>query len=59
MKILYYGGQKSGKSLLAEQKALALSKATKPCYIATYDAHRNTPKTTQRALYHHRRDFAS
>lgn len=37
MKILYYGGQKSGKSLLAEQKALALSKATKPCYIATYD----------------------
>ncbi len=37
MKILYYGGQKSGKSLLAEQKALELSDDLKPCYIATYD----------------------
>ena len=37
MKILYYGGQKSGKSLLAEQKALSLAKAQKPYYIATYD----------------------
>ncbi len=37
MKILYYGGQKSGKSLLAEQKALELAKAQKPYYIATYD----------------------
>ena len=37
MKILYYGGQKSGKSLLAEQKALELAKEQKPCYIATYD----------------------
>ncbi len=35
MKILYFGGQKSGKSLKAEQKALKLSK--KPYYIATYD----------------------
>ena len=35
MKILYFGGQKSGKSRLAEKKALDLSK--KPYYIATYD----------------------
>ena len=35
MKILYIGGQKSGKSLLAEKKTLELSK--KPYYIATYD----------------------
>jgi adenosylcobinamide kinase/adenosylcobinamide-phosphate guanylyltransferase len=37
MKILYYGGQKSGKSRLAEQKAHSLAKAQKPYYIATYD----------------------
>ena len=35
MKILYFGGQKSGKSSLAEQKALSLSQG-KPTYIATY-----------------------
>ena len=37
MKILYFGGQKSGKSLLAEVKTLKLSKEEKPYYIATYD----------------------
>jgi len=37
MKVLYYGGQKSGKSLLAEKKALELSKTKKPFYIATYN----------------------
>jgi len=37
MKILYFGGQKSGKSHLAEQKTLGLSGTTKPYYIATYD----------------------
>jgi len=37
MKILYYGGQKSGKSRLAEQKALRLAGDTPPYYIATYD----------------------
>lgn len=36
MKILYFGGQKSGKSSLAEVKALALA-PNKPFYIATYD----------------------
>jgi adenosylcobinamide kinase/adenosylcobinamide-phosphate guanylyltransferase len=35
MKILYFGGQKSGKSLKAEQKALLIAK--KPIYVATYD----------------------
>ncbi len=39
MKVLYFGGQKSGKSRLAEMRALSLSKnrAIKPYYIATYD----------------------
>jgi len=37
MKILYYGGQKSGKSLLAEQKAITLADGIRPYYIATYD----------------------
>jgi adenosylcobinamide kinase/adenosylcobinamide-phosphate guanylyltransferase len=37
MKILYYGGQKSGKSRLAEAKALELTGDEKPYYIATYD----------------------
>ena len=37
MKTLYHGGQKSGKSLLAEQKALSLTGTSKPYYIATYD----------------------
>ncbi|MBD3806875.1 bifunctional adenosylcobinamide kinase/adenosylcobinamide-phosphate guanylyltransferase [Sulfuricurvum sp.] len=36
MKILYFGGQKSGKSSLAETKALALA-TDKPYYLATYD----------------------
>lgn len=37
MKTLYHGGQKSGKSHLAEQKALHLAKDSTPYYIATYD----------------------
>jgi len=39
MFILYFGGQKSGKSKLAEKKAIKLAKRTskKPFYIATYD----------------------
>lgn len=35
-KILYFGGQKCGKSLLAENKTIEVSK-NKPYYIATYD----------------------
>jgi len=37
MKILYFGGQKSGKSRLAEIKALELTGNKKPYYLATYD----------------------
>ncbi len=37
MKTLYYGGQKSGKSSLAEAKALELANGEKAVYIATYD----------------------
>ncbi|MDB2405529.1 bifunctional adenosylcobinamide kinase/adenosylcobinamide-phosphate guanylyltransferase [Arcobacteraceae bacterium] len=36
MKVLYFGGQKSGKSKLAEQKTLIISQ-NKPYYIATYN----------------------
>ncbi|RXJ70142.1 cobinamide phosphate guanylyltransferase [Halarcobacter ebronensis] len=36
MKILYFGGQKSGKSSLAEKKAITLTKE-KPFYVATYN----------------------
>ncbi len=36
MKVLYFGGQKSGKSRLAEQKALELAK-NQAVYVATYD----------------------
>ncbi len=36
MKILYIGGQKSGKSSLAEKKILELSQK-KPIYLATYN----------------------
>lgn len=35
-KILYFGGQKSGKTSLAQKKALELSGTKKPYYIATY-----------------------
>jgi len=37
MKILFYGGQKSGKSKLAEAKTIELTYDKKPYYIATYD----------------------
>ena len=38
MKILYTGGQKSGKSRLAEAKALSLANNQKPYYVATSEA---------------------
>lgn len=36
-KILYFGGQKSGKSTLAEKKTIEISNNNMPYYIATYD----------------------
>ncbi len=36
MKILYFGGQKSGKTSLAIKKTLELSSPQKPYYVATY-----------------------
>ncbi len=50
MKILYIGGQKSGKSLLAEKKTLELSK--KPYYIATYDNSYHDKEMQQRIILH-------
>ena len=52
MKILYYGGQKSGKSHLAERHALALAGATRPRYIATYDAAYDDPQMLARIQKH-------
>ena len=52
MKTLYYGGQKSGKSLLAEQKALVLSVGKKPYYVATYDNSYNDSEMQERIERH-------
>jgi len=52
MKILYYGGQKSGKSKLAEVKTLELTYNKKPYYIATYDNNFNDQEMQER-LYTH------
>jgi len=52
MKTLYYGGQKSGKSLLAEQKALSLAGDEKPYYIATYDNSYNDSEMFERIEQH-------
>ncbi len=52
MKILYFGGQKSGKSKLAEAKALMLSPKEKPTYIATYDNSYNDVEMKERIAKH-------
>lgn len=52
MKILYYGGQKSGKSLLAEEMTIKLSKDKKPYYIATYNNIYDDKEMHQRILTH-------
>jgi adenosylcobinamide kinase/adenosylcobinamide-phosphate guanylyltransferase len=51
-KILYYGGQKSGKSLLAERKILELSRPNIPCYIATYDNIYGDEEMQERIIQH-------
>ena len=53
MKILYFGGQKSGKSRLAEKKILEISKS-KPYYIATYDNSFSDIEMQRRVLEHQR-----
>jgi adenosylcobinamide kinase/adenosylcobinamide-phosphate guanylyltransferase len=52
VKILYFGGQKSGKSFLAEQKALKLSPSKKPFYVATYDNSFNDESMIKRVQNH-------
>lgn len=51
MKILYFGGQKSGKSRLAEAKTLALA-SSKPYYIASYDSSFNDDEMNLRISKH-------
>jgi adenosylcobinamide kinase/adenosylcobinamide-phosphate guanylyltransferase len=50
LKILYFGGQKSGKSSLAEEKAMQLS--NEPIYIATYDNSYGDSEMIQRVEKH-------
>jgi len=59
MKILYYGGQKSGKSHLAELHALELAGDRKPLYIATYDNSYNDPEMADRIEKHQTRRLDS
>lgn len=51
MKILYFGGQKSGKTHLASQKTLAISNK-KPYYVATYDNSFNDIEMQERIEKH-------
>ncbi len=51
-KILYYGGQKSGKSTLAESKIVELSGLQTPYYIATYDNTHNDNEMQERVAAH-------
>ena len=52
MFILYFGGQKSGKSKLAELKTLELAKDKKPFYIATYNDNFEDNEMAQRINNH-------
>lgn len=54
MKVLYVGGQKSGKSRLAEQKALGMSE-DKPYYVATYNNHFGDKEMQERLTQHQQR----
>jgi len=51
MKVLYFGGQKSGKSSLAESKTLEIS-SSKAYYIATYDSSFHDSEMLQRIQKH-------
>jgi adenosylcobinamide kinase/adenosylcobinamide-phosphate guanylyltransferase len=52
MKILYYGGQRSGKSRLAEEEAESIKKDKTPVYIATYDNTYDDKEMQERIKYH-------
>ena len=52
MLVLFIGGQKSGKSKLAEEYTLKLSKKQKPYYIATYDNSYNDSLMKRKIKYH-------
>jgi len=52
MKILYFGGQKSGKTSLSIKKTLELSKQKKPYYIATYLDNYNDSEMKKRIKNH-------
>ena len=52
MKILYYGGQKSGKSKCAEAKTLELASPKKPYYLATYNNSYRDEEMQQRINLH-------
>jgi adenosylcobinamide kinase/adenosylcobinamide-phosphate guanylyltransferase len=52
MFVLYFGGQKSGKSKLAEKKTLKLSQKKKPYYLATYDNSYNDNEMASRIKKH-------
>lgn len=60
MKVLYFGGQKSGKTNAASKKALELSQNQKPYYVATYDNSYNDSSMQNRIDKHleeRRNDF--
>ena len=52
MKILYFGGQKSGKTSLSITKTLEISKSKKPYYVATYLDNYNDGEMKKRIKNH-------
>ncbi len=54
MKIVYIGGQKSGKTSLAIERAVKLSKKRKPFYVATYSNIYNDKEMKKRIKKHKR-----
>jgi len=54
LKILYYGGQKSGKSKISEKRALELAENKKPYYIATYNNNYGDIEMSNRITKHKR-----
>ena len=55
MKVLYFGGQKSGKSTLGEKHTLTLAGNRLPIYIATYDNSYNDREMIERIDIHKKR----